>query len=134
MKTNRIIRPLSVALLLSLFVSTSPLVAGPVKPGVERWPIKTSLAPDATPSHPKQIALVDLISLEDPPDVTHNDSRYQSQLIPWWPAKVTEIFIFRSVTAKRPVTAVSSSKCPIRIRRLCQTQACGPNATRSGNS
>ena len=82
MNSNQItLQRLAVSLFLSVSVS-AVTAAAPLKPGVERWPIKTSVAPGADLAHPKQIAFPDLVSLEDPPGVTHNDSRYQSNLIP----------------------------------------------------
>src|SRR5438128_1919639 len=81
MKVKRATLLLGLAFITSSF-STTSLWAKPPKPGVERWPIKTSIAAHANLSHAKAIDLVELISLEDPPEVTKNDARYQSHLIP----------------------------------------------------
>ncbi len=56
----------------------SSTYAREVKPGIERWPIKTSL-----PDNPaaKTVVFSDLIALPDPPDVTKNDRRYQEERI-----------------------------------------------------
>ncbi|MBI3901711.1 MAG: hypothetical protein HY306_02010 [Nitrosomonadales bacterium] len=50
-----------------------------VKPGVERWSIKTSV-----PAKAKNISasLADVLALPDPPGVSKRDSRYQSNRIP----------------------------------------------------
>jgi hypothetical protein len=63
------------------------LVAGPatpraLKPGVERWPIKTSVPAGADLGHPKKVALSKLIALGDAAGVKKNDSRYQDARIP----------------------------------------------------
>ena len=51
-------------------------------PGKERWPVKTALL--ASPSlHPAaKFALNDLLALPEPPNVQHNDPRYQKALLP----------------------------------------------------
>lgn len=54
-----------------------------IHPGVERWPIKTSLP--GPPGKAKTIALADLLSFGDPainPKVNKNDHRFQSARIP----------------------------------------------------
>jgi hypothetical protein len=51
-------------------------------PGTERWPVKVSLANDANPDKPKSVDLASLFSLDDPPGISHNDSRYQNARIP----------------------------------------------------
>lgn len=76
------------AFLLSVFwivtaalVGTSGLAAPKkqIKPGVERWPIKTSVVANADQ---KTVALADLLKLPDPPGVAKDDHRYQSNRIP----------------------------------------------------
>src|ERR1041385_5502854 len=54
------------------------------KPGSEkaRWPIKTSLAPNAKLTSPTVIPLKKLLTFDDPPDVKKKDKRYQHTLIP----------------------------------------------------
>ena len=55
----------------------------PAHPGVERWPVKTSLP--SNPGKAKTVALADLLSFGDPdvsPKVTKNDARFQKQRIP----------------------------------------------------
>ncbi len=51
-----------------------------MKPGVERWPIKTSA--HEMNEAPKDIPLDSLIALADPPEVRKNDPRYQDAFIP----------------------------------------------------
>jgi hypothetical protein len=51
-------------------------------PGTERWSIKVSLAPNPNVSSPKTVSLTDLLSLADPPGITHNDPRYDKSRIP----------------------------------------------------
>jgi len=53
------------------------------KPGVERWPIKTSVPDAATTA--KTAALADLLALKDVAGVTKDDSRYQSARLPAQP-------------------------------------------------
>src|SRR5438093_10984138 len=52
-----------------------------IKPGVERWPIKTSVLA-VNVSHGTPVAYADLVKLDDPPGVGKNDHRYQAARIP----------------------------------------------------
>lgn len=55
------------------------------KPGVERWAIKTSLAPDASPESATSVDLADLIDeqkLPPAPGVKKDDARFQDARIP----------------------------------------------------
>lgn len=56
-----------------------------VKPGKQRWPIKTSVLPEASLAHRIAVTYGDLVKLDDPPDVTKNDHRFQSARIPAFP-------------------------------------------------
>jgi hypothetical protein len=49
-----------------------------IKPGVERWPVKIR------PSHGESrfVFLTDLLAMPPPPNVKHNDKRYQRKRIP----------------------------------------------------
>lgn len=58
---------------------------GCVKPGVKRWPIKTSVPEDADLTHPKFVPLKKLLTLKDPPNAKRSDKRYQDALIPAFP-------------------------------------------------
>lgn len=54
-------------------------------PGTERWPIKVSVPGNANLDQPKSTGLNELLRLEDPPGITHNDlvirtSAYRSSL------------------------------------------------------
>jgi len=51
-------------------------------PGKERWPIKTSVVPDADYSKTKTVTLADMVSLGNPPGARNNDPKYQSARIP----------------------------------------------------
>lgn len=52
-------------------------------PGVERWPIKTSVVNDAKVSKGKAIAFPEFAAFPDPaPPVKKDDKRYQAKLIP----------------------------------------------------
>ncbi len=62
--------------------ASSAAQAPEIKPGIERWPIKTSLAEGADPAHAKSIAFADLIALGDVPGVKKDDPRYQDARIP----------------------------------------------------
>src|SRR5579864_6025875 len=71
---------LSSAVLLALGLSVAT-GQKPAHPGVERWPVKTSLP--SNPGSAKTVALADLLSFADPtPKVTKNDPRFQSARIP----------------------------------------------------
>jgi hypothetical protein len=61
-----------------LFVLVSLAHAATVKPGVERWYVKTH----ATITAPRTVSLAALEALGDVPGVTHNDKRYDKALIP----------------------------------------------------
>jgi hypothetical protein len=69
-----------VLLALGLSVATGQK---PAHPGVERWPVKTSLP--SNPGSAKIVALADLLSFIDPvvtPKVSKNDPRFQNARIP----------------------------------------------------
>jgi hypothetical protein len=68
-----------------MLVAGYSALARDIKPGVERWPIKTSLPAEADPNNPQAVPLEDLLDLEEPPEVTKNDKRYQDALIPEFP-------------------------------------------------
>jgi hypothetical protein len=51
-------------------------------PGTERWAIKVSLPASPNLDKPKSVSLNDLLILEDPKGVTHNDPRYDKSRIP----------------------------------------------------
>jgi hypothetical protein len=71
------------AILVVLLAATLFAAAqAPMKPGVERWPVKTSLVAGADTSHPKSIKFADLIQLAEAPGVKKNDARFQSDRIP----------------------------------------------------
>lgn len=73
----RVILPL-IAAVLALTVS-----AGEIKPGVERWGIKTSVPPNANLEHPVLITFQDLATLPDP--VAHpkrNDKNFDAARFP----------------------------------------------------
>jgi hypothetical protein len=53
-----------------------------IKPGVERWSVKTSLPPNTDFSKAQTISFADLAALPDAPGVVKNDPRYQSSRIP----------------------------------------------------
>ena len=62
-----------------VFIASAQKPKG-MKPGVERWPIKT------TAHHlnetPQDVTFAQFIALADPPGVTRNDPRYQDSFIP----------------------------------------------------
>lgn len=55
------------------------------KPGVERWPVKTSVPANAGPA--QTVALADLLGLPNAAGVLKNDKRYQSDRIPAQPGQ-----------------------------------------------
>src|SRR5258707_186237 len=71
-------RPL---VLIAVFVALTGAANKPLKPGVERWPIKTSL-PKGVSAKATTVALADLLALPDAAGVGKNDKRYQSARIP----------------------------------------------------
>jgi hypothetical protein len=81
MKSLRIPAFACVLLTASLLAFARPQ-APTLKPGVERWPIKTSLATGVDPSKSKTVAFGDLIQLADPPGAKKNDPAFQSARIP----------------------------------------------------
>jgi hypothetical protein len=52
----------------------------PIKPGTERWPVKTSLAAGASTA--QTIPLSELLAMGDVDGVTKDDKRYQSERMP----------------------------------------------------
>ena len=71
---------------MRIFVAALLLAGGTLaqhadKPGVERWPIKTS-TPEGKPGKPKVVALADLLALANVDGVTKDDKKYQSARIP----------------------------------------------------
>ncbi|HKE24201.1 MAG TPA: hypothetical protein VKB88_17675 [Bryobacteraceae bacterium] len=51
-------------------------------PGKERWPVKKALPASPSRHHAAKFALNDLLALSEPPNVQHNDPRYQKALLP----------------------------------------------------
>ena len=80
--------PLALITLLSLAPQTTAQTCS--GPGKERWPVKTSLAAPVTASQAKAIKLSDLLALELPPGVKHNDARYADARIPSFPNSLGE--------------------------------------------
>jgi hypothetical protein len=72
----------TLGLVLVLWFSGTLATQHEIKPGVERWPIKTSVPAGADLSLGKSVSYADLAKLADPPDVQKNDHRYQSARIP----------------------------------------------------
>jgi hypothetical protein len=68
------------ALLTVCFVLLPAQKPKGMKPGVERWPIKTSA--HNMQETPRVISFDSLIALSDPPGVKKNDSRFQDAFIP----------------------------------------------------
>jgi len=71
-------RPLVLIAICAAFVVAANK---PVKPGVERWPVKTSV-PKGSTGKAATVALSDLLALADAEGVAKNDKRYQSERIP----------------------------------------------------
>src|SRR5258707_13894612 len=71
-------RPL---VLIAVFAALIGAANKPLKPGVERWPIKTSL-PKGVSAKATTVKLADLLALPDATGVGKNDKRYQSARIP----------------------------------------------------
>ncbi len=79
-------RIVSIAVLLAIaLVYTYSALATDAKPGVERWPIKTSLPGGVEVNQAKNVQLLRLLILEDPPGVKNSDKRYQAARIPELP-------------------------------------------------
>src|SRR5258708_32578062 len=53
-----------------------------MKPGVERWPVKTSLVSSESVDEAQPVTLPDLFNLPEAPGVGRNDKRYQDMRIP----------------------------------------------------
>ncbi len=70
---------LSLLILQTVFSYAQP--AG-MKPGVERWPVKTSIL---SSEEGQPVALSDLFSLGEAPGVSKNDARFQAARIPAFP-------------------------------------------------
>jgi hypothetical protein len=79
LKQKWVVASISVAMVI--FVA-GLAYAGCVKPGVERWSIKTSVPEGTDLDHSKFIPLNKLLKLEDPPDVGNKDKRYQNAIVP----------------------------------------------------
>ena len=116
----------AVGLVLILGFSGSLATQHEIKPGVERWPIKTSVLAGVDVSHGTPFAYADLVKLDDAP-VGENGHRPQAARIPAftnalgitegdiltttvgsiaWRARVTAITTSRSATAKARRRAV----------------------------
>jgi hypothetical protein len=73
--------PIRVLAVLALV--TAPALLGAqqkIKPGVERWSVKTSVVAEGTSG--KSTRLADLLGLADAPGVEHNDKRFKDDRIP----------------------------------------------------
>src|SRR6059036_1752194 len=72
----------AVGLVIILGFSGSLATQHEIKPGVERWPIKTSVLAGVDVSHGTPVAYADLVKLDDAPGVGKNGHRYQAARIP----------------------------------------------------
>lgn len=68
--------------LLLVILTIGLLAAREPRPGVERWPIKTSVPDGSKLDHPSAMSLKDLLTLGEVTGVRKNDPRYQSDRIP----------------------------------------------------
>ena len=75
-------RSATYVLTLAVLLVATPAAPRTLKPGVERWPIKTSVPAGANLSHPRKAALVKVLALQDVAGVKKNDARYQEARIP----------------------------------------------------
>jgi hypothetical protein len=84
MRHSKSIISIETVLLFALILSAAPPARAQTcnGPGSERWAIKVSLPPSPNVSSPKTVSLTDLLSLADPPGITHNDPRYEKARIP----------------------------------------------------
>jgi hypothetical protein len=76
------------AFLFVLIAAALVAAQAPPHPGVMRWSIKTSIPAGAEIDHAKSVKLADMLQFPEPPasiNVTKNDSRFQSALIPSFP-------------------------------------------------
>jgi hypothetical protein len=64
-----------------LLLAGAALAQKPTKPGVERWPVKTSV-PESDDGTAETVDLADLLALQDADGVAKNDKRYQDARIP----------------------------------------------------
>jgi hypothetical protein len=74
--------PFVLVFVFAVAVPAFSQTAQTVRPGVARWPIKTSLDPTANQVAPTAIGFDELAQLPDPKGVKKNDRRYQSKRIP----------------------------------------------------
>lgn len=72
-------------LLAAATAAQQPATQVQTKPGVERWPVKTSVP--AKNGKPQTVALADLLALPNVDGVNKNDKRYQSERIPAQPGQ-----------------------------------------------
>jgi hypothetical protein len=70
--------------LLQLLICVSLVWAAdkPVKPGTERWPVKTSVPQGTDLNKPTTVPLSELLAMGQASGVTKDDKRYQSERIP----------------------------------------------------
>ena len=74
---------LFVCVTLSVAAAQQPVPANqPVKPGVERWPVKTSVPTGTNFAKPTTAAISDLLAMPNVDGVAKDDKRYQSERIP----------------------------------------------------
>lgn len=74
-----------VMLLAAASAAQQPAAKVQTKPGVERWPVKTSVPAKSGPA--QAVALADLLALTNVDGVKKNDQRYQSERIPAQPGQ-----------------------------------------------
>ena len=101
------------AFVLVFFLAAATASAAPlpcVKPGTERWPIKTTL-----PSSPKQkkMMLTDALALAPLPDVKRDDPRYQNARITDQPVREDSVV---TLTGYLYLVAFESDDCDFHIQ------------------
>ena len=79
-------REFTIALMLAATTAAQqPTTQVLIKPGVERWPVKTSVPTNAGPA--QTVGLAELLALPNAAGVLKNDERYRSDRIPATPGQ-----------------------------------------------
>jgi len=99
-----------------------------VKPGTERWPVKTSLPAGAAV---KEMSLADALKLPRLTDVAKNDARYQSKRITDQPVKEDTLV---TVSGWLYLVAFESDDCDFHIQISPQPRTSADPPTKEDNS
>ena len=127
MNFHRIFPLACASLVLSVTAVAAPLPC--LKPGIERWPVKTTLPTPAAKAH--TMSLADALKLQQLEDVKKNDARYATTRIGSLPVKEDKLV---SISGWLYLVAFESDDCDFHIQISPRPLTSAQRPTKEDNS